>query len=264
MAECWFGESRAASRVDCRHCGAGRARNNNKGSASDYFVASAAQHLDWRRYVLIGSTESAHSQCRAQSRQAGWHAALDNTLIEVCGGTACYISGPANAQGDIVLAMPCLVLLHFESLRLFLSLARSTSARWVPICDFKLFQTHARSVILMSPLLIHDFPCLRSHSISLLCTPKRQLLFCAAPSRKRRRCRFQRGARFRGDCILQILLPIQQRRDSAEWSLQHAWGQGSAILKLCIKNFFNYYYKWKSWCTRIPFKRSAKYGIIFW
>lgn len=28
-------------------CGAGRARNNNKGSASDYFVASAAHSIIW-------------------------------------------------------------------------------------------------------------------------------------------------------------------------------------------------------------------------
>jgi len=176
-----------------------------------------------------------------QSRrdEMGWDAALDNTLIEVCGGTA-WLLGPANAQGDIVLAMPLGAFAFRECARLFLSLARpkSACAAAVPICDFKLFQTHARcdfnessldsrfSLMLALTQHLSPFVILQGGSYSYA---------RAAPSRKRRR--FHRvfvGIGFCRFCF-----------DTGKGEIQQNDLFGMLEVKVlpflsCASNFFNY------------------------
>lgn len=86
----------------------------------------------------------------ARTHNARARDALDNTLIEVCGGTA-YMWPRLMLKEILFLQQYSVRSLHFESVqRLFLSLARPTRALPAPpICDFKLFM-RALSVILMS------------------------------------------------------------------------------------------------------------------
>lgn len=144
--------------------------------------------------------------------------ALDNTLIEVCGGTACLPLLWARLMLKEILFLQCRGVLCISRVcaSFYLSHAPRTSAdMW--------FQTHARCDFNESSLLIHDFPCVLSPD-GIYVLIQSGSYSCAAPSRRRRAA--SSAALFRGDCILQILLRYT-RRDSAEWSLGHARGQGS-------------------------------------